>query len=781
MTTARQLFNNLNMTREAEAKFNPDFEKAEKKILDGVLFKMFRVPGGSPEFKSSSPGRKIIFLEHGSSTLPEVGVPYRVEIVKDTNPEDPTRGKLIARIIGESEVGAPKSGGTSEADTPGPGEAPMAEKKKETEQKFPVPIEHSPDGKKLYIFDLELEMPDCAPELKQFVPPLEKFRYLCQDERTLEVLYKAAEAYKLKEPCLLEGEPATSKTSAVEYLAALLGQPYRRMNYNGQTDTSELIGKFVPNDGDARILFENLFQNPSSLSVESQKVLQEAQSQNRGLTKFESQKIASNEGLKISDWKWEDGFLTFCATKGCVFLNDELGFAEPQILGRGLSSLEKTPSIEVSENGGMVIRKLTEEEEVLWPQGKLPGIVPLHPNFRQYGATNPAETHTGRVAFEPAYKDRWLAYKFIHPPTKEEYSQMLELNVYGRQPVVNFQGDRYQAEAQDPLYPGLAEIPNFSGFLEKLAKFHATLEEMARKREIGMSKKDKYIFTRRTLIEFLDYLEHKRIVVDREAGEHYSVKDMPKEIILRAWQYYYLDKISDPDDLKKVMDQLDVVGLSSSNWTHKFEEEAAKKPPAAPDSKRAPDSKAEPETVPKKEFLNVEGTLIRIGERAVLEDLRVGDQVRARSNKFVRTEVQNAKKIIIVGFTDKGKVVVQLDDDRVVDDSLEGHRRLYEKISSGSANPQTPENRTGKKFTTIAGNEVEVSALASIEGPGYRYYKGDRLIFIEQAGPSELKNAKDLVVVGFTLKGDVIVQIDGGRCLVDSPSVIKGRFSKQRF
>ena len=425
------------MSREAEAKFNPDFEKGEKKILDGVLFKKFLKVDGSFEYRSSSSERKIIFLERGG--IPEASIPYRVEIIKDTNPEDPMKGKLIARIIDGSEVGLPESGTMPEAGATGIGEAPMAEKKKETEPEFPLPIEHSPDGKKLYIFDMELEVPDCPSELKQFVPPLEKFRYLCQDERTLEVLYKAAEAHKLREPCLLEGEPATSKTSAVEYLAALLNQPYRRMNYNGQTDTSELIGKFVPNDGDARILFENLFQNPSSLSDESQKILREAESQNRGLTKLESQKIASHEGLKISDWKWEDGFLTFCATKGCIFLNDELGFAEPQILGRGLSSLEKTPSIEVSENGGMVIRKLTEEEEILRSQGKLPGIVPLHDNFRQYGATNPAETHTGRVAFEPAYKDRWLAYKFIHPPTKEEYAQMLELNVYGRQPVVKFQ------------------------------------------------------------------------------------------------------------------------------------------------------------------------------------------------------------------------------------------------------------------------------------------------------------------------------------------------------
>ena len=659
-------------------------------------------------------------------------------------------------------------------------EAPIAEKKKEVNREFPVPFEYSPDGKKLYIFDLELEMPVCPPELKQFVPPLEKFSHLCYDQRTLEVLYKAAEAYKLREPCLLEGEPATSKTTAVELLASLLGQPFRRMNYNGQTDTSELIGKFVPNDGDAQILFEQILKNPQSLTEESRKILHEVRDQNRALTKFESQKIASNEGLKISDWKWEDGYLTFCATKGCILLNDELGFAEPQILGRGMSSLEKNPSIEVSENGGLVIRKLTEEEEGLWLQGKLKGIIPLHRNFRQYGATNPAETHAGRVTFEPAYKDRWLAYKFIQPPVKEEYAQMMELAVYGKQPVVKFLGDRYHAEGMWPLYPSLREINNFSGFLEKLAKFHVTLEEMARKREIGMSKKDKYIFTRRTLIEFLDYLEHKRIVVDRNSGEHYSVEDMPKEVILRAIQYYYLDKISDSNDLEKVMDQLDAIGISSGNWTHKFGEEATRKPPsgAGAGTGAGVESGNGPETVQRKKFTDANGVFAERGERAVLEDLRVGDKVmltRYGMNN-VTDKVKDAKKLVIVGFMDDDKVIVQIDDNVVVADPLEEHRKVYEKINSA----EIPENKNDNQtFPTIGGNEVRVGSEKEMKGFGYDFRVGDRLVLRNQKGhyPPEVRNAKTLTVVGFSLRnGNVVIQIDGEKCLVDSAGVIKGRF-----
>ena len=55
-----------------------------------------------------------------------------------------------------------------------------------------------------------------------------------------------AQAVALREPCLLEGVTSTSKTSSILYLAALLNQPVVRLNLNGQTDTGELVGRFVP-------------------------------------------------------------------------------------------------------------------------------------------------------------------------------------------------------------------------------------------------------------------------------------------------------------------------------------------------------------------------------------------------------------------------------------------------------------------------------------------------------------------------------------------------------
>ena len=51
------------------------------------------------------------------------------------------------------------------------------------------------------------------------------------------------------------------------------------------------------------------------------------------------------------------------------------------------------------------------------------------------------------------------------------------------------------------------------------------------------------------------------------------LKNAPKDIILRAIQYYYLDKITNSDDLEIVNDQLDAIGISESNWTQEFVKE----------------------------------------------------------------------------------------------------------------------------------------------------------------------------------------------------------------
>ena len=81
------------------------------------------------------------------------------------------------------------------------------------------------------------------------MPRPETFAHYCLDQRTAETLIHVAESVMLREPCLLEGETSVSKT---EHRAvpcdACSGQPLVRLNLNGQTDTGELVGRYVPQD-----------------------------------------------------------------------------------------------------------------------------------------------------------------------------------------------------------------------------------------------------------------------------------------------------------------------------------------------------------------------------------------------------------------------------------------------------------------------------------------------------------------------------------------------------
>ncbi|TVR62688.1 MAG: hypothetical protein EA420_09005 [Candidatus Competibacteraceae bacterium] len=130
-------------------------------------------------------------------------------------------------------------------------------------------------------------------------PPADGY---CLDAPTLATLEFLAGAVALREPALLEGYTATSKTSAVLYLAALLGQPVLRLNLNGMTDTQELIGKPWPAEG--------------------------------------------------GGWRWQDGAAPIALREGYWLLLDEVNLAPPQILERLNSLLERQPTLMMSEHDG---------------------------------------------------------------------------------------------------------------------------------------------------------------------------------------------------------------------------------------------------------------------------------------------------------------------------------------------------------------------------------------------------------------------------------------------
>ena len=99
---------------------------------------------------------------------------------------------------------------------------------------------------------------------------IRSFSYLCLDEHFLITARNVAAAASFDIPCVLEGETATAKTTMIRWVAALVGQPVYRLNLNGQTDTSELVGRYVPASGRVELDTETLLTHMEEFDKDSE-------------------------------------------------------------------------------------------------------------------------------------------------------------------------------------------------------------------------------------------------------------------------------------------------------------------------------------------------------------------------------------------------------------------------------------------------------------------------------------------------------------------------------
>lgn len=174
------------------------------------------------------------------------------------------------------------------------------------------------------------------------VPDIDALRPFCIDPKTATILEFLALAVSLGEPCLLIGPTSSSKTSAVRFLAALVGQPLARLNLHGHSDSGELIGRFTPEPA--------------------------------------------------GGWTWRDGFVPRAMREGLWLLIDEVNLAEAQVAERLNSVLEQPPTLVVSEHASEPIGKA---HPGFWicatanPAGHYAGRSAMSPAFRdRYIATS---------------------------------------------------------------------------------------------------------------------------------------------------------------------------------------------------------------------------------------------------------------------------------------------------------------------------------------------------------------------------------------------------------
>ena len=280
--------------------------------------------------------------------------------------------------------------------------------------------------------------------------PAERFAHLCLDATFLTAARSVAIAAHSRLPCALEGDTAVAKTTAVLWVAHLCRQEAVRLNLNGQSDTGELVGRFVPNLNHAQ-------GSPAA-------------------------------------WRFWEGIVPDAMRHGRWVVLDELNLAEPQVLERLNPVLEQPPSLVLSEHTG--------------ERFGLGGDVAVAESFRIFATMNPAE-YAGRSVLSPAFRDRWSLWSVLESPGEKEYRALLTRLVHGVHPQFVLDGVEWRAADSSPVHPNLAGDGRIDGLLDAIASFHVAVAAAAGGDSgvtLGRARRERYVFTRRTMLAAMSLL-----------------------------------------------------------------------------------------------------------------------------------------------------------------------------------------------------------------------------------------------------------------------------------
>jgi MoxR-like ATPase len=385
-----------------------------------------------------------------------------------------------------------------------------------------------------------------------------EFEDFAHDDKAMELLKIYAKAIKLNQPPLVEGPTDIGKSKALEYLAFLTNNHLLYQSFSGQTDVSELIGKYVPNTQAAKETFEKVLsaKNRGSLKNETLDILAQANENDRGLTEDECKKIAKQEGLNLGrvEWVWQDGTvpraMEFNGGEGCWLYFDELGAAEPQILVKLNRIFSRgVRRIEITENGGKEVE--------------------AGDSFRLIATTNPP-SYAGREPFEKDFLRRWV-YQKVGNLSPEDFLKRLDFAGHGREKtrvseapvnldrlpeldhILNDVISLFRHQAQEYIN----KLPRDAGEQEfSLADFTDALNTQKYLREL---QGDDLLETLKDALEFY-YLG--KIDEDKKDANGKNVREKMREIIetiitqkkIKDKIRVELEKIVDPEILKKKRD-----------------------------------------------------------------------------------------------------------------------------------------------------------------------------------------------------------------------------------
>jgi len=340
------------------------------------------------------------------------------------------------------------------------------------------------------------------------VPLLATFDHYTLDAPTALLLRALARAVRLGQPCLVEGETATSKTSAVLYLAALVGQPVVRLNLNGQTDVSELVGRYVP------------------------------------------------EG---AGWRFQEGLVPTAMRRGWWLILDEVNLAEPAVLERLNPALERSPSLIITEGDGA---RLGPGGAPVHPAFRV--FATMNPaEYQGRSALSPAWRDrfvSSFAAVAPGEADvRQMLERLIF--ARQPSIEALGLSWSGSLAETAPYGVLAGVEGIDGLIRRVAAVHAAMVAMAGSADGQGAA--------IGAHRRERVVFTRRALLGCLDAWRDLTLEALDGPGEVGFV-DAPARLICDALECAYVDRVRGDDDKARVLNVLRSMGLTRDAWVDPF-------------------------------------------------------------------------------------------------------------------------------------------------------------------------------------------------------------------
>jgi MoxR-like ATPase len=435
-------------------------------------------------------------------------------------------------------------------------------------------------------------------ELKKLVSTWEKNEHkIMLDNTTLYVVAEILVRYNQRQPLIVEGPPAVSKTFGSWVAATVIGVPYARINFSADTKEAAFLGakspenkrkvrldisKFVNSKAVARIT-EEYTKIPEQQRSDKQRdfllymdlvkdFLKDGESAEEIFYAVELLQSAM-PGAKLiyeSQYEWKDAVPLLVFQHGGFIDLDELNRVGDTRVTDALLALLEVANNKIAING--------RDEHVI-----------RHPDAFIMATQNPD------VANLPdAMESRFQ--KLVLPPITQEYVEnILNYFMTGNGPDLRINGKVLpgQRGVMTDQRPFLENMPKRELVVKAIARFHVAVTEMVNTGAIRKTKKDggSYVFDQRDISALLDAMiatltrrEVKEVgdkLVPIETGDiswEYVVKEAVRQVYVRC-----LPGDETKGDYKKVNDLLEQQPI----WNAlKLEQAKASGKPASGDAQR---------------------------------------------------------------------------------------------------------------------------------------------------------------------------------------------------